>query len=462
MAVKKTKDKNGAGVPTKYIKQPYPVSEVRGDFTVQQTHILIEMMEQLQDKMEQRMNEGQLLLFKDEDFDDNGRIHIDVKFSDVASRPDYYKEVEMLADRMMQMYIKSETEENGDGMVELEHFVSAVKYTKQGSRRNFIRFSFDKVQAKQLFNMARYSKYLKAVAKGAKNRYTARLYMLMTSTRKFGVWNIRYDELRKILGCDDYDEKSKSFVCKKYPLYKSFKMAVLKTAEKELKALADAGESDCWFEYREHLPNGKSTGAPEILEFIIHTTSMGEIEDAKAAKNMGIMEIEKVLKEYGLKSADVKQIVDRLGDGDVKHVLDVIRSVIERVDKSDDVKDRRAYMVASLKNALIDTEVNTSGTVAVDTSGTVAMSKTAENGKAVTLKEEEVSEQTKADFYAALNKISPEWRDAFQLYGSKNGIPVILMPSATTRETFEKCGGSLDAFTETLGEIKISYKTDSV
>lgn len=97
----------------------------------------------------------------------------------------------------------------------------------------------------------------------------------------------------------------------KYPQYKSFKMGVLKTAEKELKELADAGLSDCWFEYKEKIEPEKlkamnSNGEIDAdenrhkymtLEFILHTTEMGEIESARCEDAKQNIDIDKRLAE---------------------------------------------------------------------------------------------------------------------------------------------------------------------
>jgi hypothetical protein len=50
--------------------------------------------------------------------------------------------------------------------------------------------------------------------------------------------------------------------------YKHFKAYVLRTAEKELKELADEGRSDCWFEFAE-LPEGFD-GEPQRFDFTVH------------------------------------------------------------------------------------------------------------------------------------------------------------------------------------------------
>jgi hypothetical protein len=98
--------------------------------------------------------------------------------------------------------------------------------------------------------------------------------MLITSARGFerddtGIfhWYIGYDELRRILGCDIKGADSR-WQRKSQKLYKHFKADVLRTAQKELKEMADAGKSDCWFEFTE-LPEGFD-GEPLRFDFLVH------------------------------------------------------------------------------------------------------------------------------------------------------------------------------------------------
>ena len=355
MAKKKTNKEGETNLPEKYIKQPYPISELRGNFTLQQTHILVEMMDQLQERMEIRMKEGQTLLFKDEDFDDAGKIHIMIKFSDITSRSDYYGQIEELAKRMKQMYIKSEyKDEENNTVVRLQDFVYEVSYTKRGSKRNYIKFTFDKEQAERLFNMSKYSRYLKSVAKAAKNRYTVRLYWLMTSSRRFGKWSIKYSELRRIFGFDQYNNSTKRYEPILHSEFKLFKSAVLRVAEKEMKKLADEGISDCWFEFREVIAPEKLTeeNADGIvnydenrrkyltLEFILHITEKGEIEEIRCEEVIETMDIDKRLAEdFDQTPSQRKKILEACSEwmDDLALKLDYLTKFVA------DKEDKRGY-----------------------------------------------------------------------------------------------------------------------
>jgi hypothetical protein len=273
-------------LPARYIRQPYPVSAMQADLSTQQVRILVGMMQSIQDGV-QRMFEqnkrdehGQLLLFSDADMRDD-HVRVEFKFSDIAVRPDAYSDVKEIAEKFMYMVLSYEDKEAGE--VTLKHFVDEVTFPMKGSKRDRIVFAFTREQAKTVFNFTKYSRYMMSVAAGAKSKHTARIYMLITSARGFeqdgsGIfhWYVGYDELRRMLGCDEKD-KGGQWHRKRLKPYKHFKAYVLRTSESELKALADDGKSDCWFEFIE-LPENFN-GEPSRFDFVVHLCETKKIED---------------------------------------------------------------------------------------------------------------------------------------------------------------------------------------
>ena len=278
-------------LPMRYIRQPYPISAMQADLSTQQIRILVGMMQSIQDGVQQmfergqRNDRGQLLLFPDMEDD---HVPIEFKFSDVADRPDSYRDVEVIAKKFMHMVFSYEDKEAGE--VTLQHFVDEVTYPRRGSKRDRIVFSFTKKQAQTVFNFTKYSRYMLSVAAGAKSKHTARIYMLITSARGFerdgeGVfhWYVSYDELRRMLGVDEKDEHGHWFR-KRQKQYKHFKADVLRTAEKELKAMADEGKSDCWFDFIE-LPEGFD-GEPQRFDFLVHLNETKKMEHKEEPSDM--------------------------------------------------------------------------------------------------------------------------------------------------------------------------------
>lgn len=268
-------------VPVRYIRQPYPISAMQADLSRQQIRILVGMMQNVQDSVQSMFERGatgdQLLLFPDME-----NVHIDFKFSDVADRPDAYRDVEKIANKFMQMVFRYEDKQKGE--VTLSHFVDKITYPSRGSKRDKIRFTFTREQAQVVFNFTMYSRYMLSVASEADSKHTARIYMLITSARGFerdssGAyhWYVGYEELRRMLGCDEKDERGRWYR-KSQKLYKHFKADVLRTAENELRRLAEEGKSDCWFEFIE-LPEGFN-GEPQRFDFVVHQSEVKKIVSA--------------------------------------------------------------------------------------------------------------------------------------------------------------------------------------
>ena len=289
---------NKSAMPVKYIRQPYPISAMQADLSRQQIRILVGMMQSIQDgvrkmfEKNQRTDNGQLLLFPDMQDD---HVKVEFRFSDIAVRPDAYRDVETIAEKFMKMVFRYEDKDAGE--VTLQHFVDEVTYPKRGSKRDRIVFSFTKKQAQTVFNFTKYSRYMLSVAASANSKHTARIYMLITSARGFerddaGVfhWYVGYEELRRILGCDEKDAADRWYR-KSQKQYKHFKADVLRTAQKELKEMADAGKSDCWFDFTE-LPEGFDS-EPQRFDFIVHLS-----EAKKELPASGLSAVEPAMLEF--------------------------------------------------------------------------------------------------------------------------------------------------------------------
>lgn len=285
-------------LPTNYIRQPYPISAIQADLSNLQIRILVSMMKNIQDGV-RRMFErgpvgGQLELFPE--MKEDG-ISIEFKFSDVVDRPYQYRDVERVAHEFMDMVFRYDDKQKGE--VTLSHFVNEVTYPSLNNKRDKIRFNFTRKQAQVVFNFTMYSRYLLPVVMSSKSKHTARLYMLVTSARGFEQnnsgayhWFIGYEELRRILGCDAKDDRGR-WCRKSQKQYKHFKSDVLRTAERELKSLADAGKSDCWFEFSE-IPE-KYDKEPKRLDFLVHLT---DIEKSGATEDKLIPELIKPMRKW--------------------------------------------------------------------------------------------------------------------------------------------------------------------
>ena len=293
--IQKTQGAEETNLPD-YVWQSQNITMMQADLSKQQLRILAGMMKSIQEGVRKMFERGpnkeqQLLLFPDMQ-KDTDTVEIEFKFSDIAVRPDAYRDVQTIANKFMTMVFRYEDKDQGE--VTLEHFVHKVSYPKRGSKRDKIRFTFTKDQTEAAFNFARYTRYMLSVALEADSKHTIRLYWLICSARGFdrndsGIFHlyVTYEELRRILGCDEKD-KNGQWVRKRQKLYKHFKADVLRVAENEMKELADNGKCDCWFEFIE-LPDD-FVGDPQRFDFVVHAVDpvgVRQIATVKPAPAIG-------------------------------------------------------------------------------------------------------------------------------------------------------------------------------
>lgn len=351
-----------------WIKQPYALSVMRGDLSLTQTHIMVELMGALQVKINDfiaHMGEEGNAVFKEEDFNENGVAHVDVNLAAVSNRPDYYADVESMAYRLMGATIKRPEEVEGMKMMKLSHVFDSISVpfedNERGRRKGFIRFYFNREQAKEIFNFTRYSKYIKAVARNSSSQYTSRLYMIITAYKAFGRWEVDYSELRKILGFLAYEEDENGqwrWVEKKYTEYRQFKRRVLNTAADELRDLADKGEADCYFDFQEIYPAGKKKGTPEKILFTITVSDLGKEQNHSASFAKKLITVEDFLKQdFGFRTSEIRQMLPRINDDNIDVFIAKMNEVKKYVDKEGDkILDKKKYAFTALRNVIDDFE----------------------------------------------------------------------------------------------------------
>ena len=351
-----------------WIRQPWGISVMRGDLSLTQTHIMVELMGALQVKINDfiaHMGEEGNSVFKEEDFNENGVAHVDVSLAAVSNRPDYYADVESMAYRLMSATIKRPEEVEGMKMMKLSHVFDSISVpfedNERGRRKGFIRFYFNREQAKEIFNFTRDSKYIKAVARNASSQYTSRLYMIISAYKTFGHWEVEYAELRKILGFYAYEEDENGqwgWVEKKYTEYRQFKRRVLKTAADELRDLAEKGEADCYFSFKEIYPLGRKNGTPEKILFIITTSDLGREQGKSILMAKKLIAIEEVLKnDFGFRTSEIRQIVPRITEDNMDVFMAKMQEVKEYMMKEESkIIDKKKYAFTALRNVIDDFE----------------------------------------------------------------------------------------------------------
>lgn len=148
--------------------------------------------------------------------------------------------------------------------------VTIYKYDK---KKPEITIAVPKAMAEQVFNLNGWiDHYLDYVVTNIDSGYTGRLYIYLSSKRKNSktdvVFKENYDTFREIMGFIGTEKD-------KYPYYSDFRKRVLESSHKELKAKANTGDCDLWFDY-EPIYTLQGGRTPSALQFTVHISALGK------------------------------------------------------------------------------------------------------------------------------------------------------------------------------------------
>lgn len=354
--------RRNAPAEAKWLTQPINITFMKGDMTLNQVNTMIELVDALQEQIGYALTNKVKSVFKDEDYDAMGKLVVPVAFSSMTSDARRYQYYEDVARSLAETSVTIEKiGDDGTPYTSIKPIISEARVPKSdsGYRSGTIEFVIEKEMVDTLFDINRYNRYIKSVAKNSKSVYTSRIYQFITAYKNIGTWKPKYEELHVIFGLSTYvtDKvtKLKTWVPKKYPNYRQFKQKILKVAHDELKELADRGEVDCYFEFSEEYPTAKHMGKPERIVFNIISTSFGIDHDKSVAVSRQKIEIEKMLREFGCSVSDMKQILKLVTADNAKYCIEQITNIKAYIcTHKDKVGNVKAYAVSSIKNALIE------------------------------------------------------------------------------------------------------------
>lgn len=357
--IEKIISKNLPSEQQHYTRQPISLTFLKGDLSLSQVNALVEVVDSVQDKINAVLQKGKDAqghysdLFSQQDTGPDGRVNIDIKLSALGVAPSHYGEVAEAVLKLQDIKFAREVKIDGkdywqsvvlfpnisipasackgyDHLDKDGNLVSGKRY------QGFIRFKFNLDDANALFSLNRYTQFLKTVTGRCRSQFTSRMYLYISSNKKFGRWSISYKELRRLFGATKFvkrengkfvekdiqqkflvgtveieeEEKGGAWVRVKYPGYGQFKQKILKVAETELKKMADEGVVDCFFTYDEILPKGIKRGTPESFVFHIHTTAMNAqiVEEVEQIKIYSEIE-KKLIHVLDIKASEAKKIM---------------------------------------------------------------------------------------------------------------------------------------------------------
>lgn len=244
-----------------WLIQPLAVTTMRHDFSKTQIKVLVSLIEKLQKKIHEKLNNPQRDLFNGEDFDADGKIPVQLYYKDLGVADSNYATLEdslkMLAHIPVEIVARGKDKKKdwvkSTNLCDVYTFDN-VKYNKYA----VVKMSPD-IADRLLSLELGYHRLGKEVVFNAKNKYTQRIYMTLEAWIDRGWCRLNMIEFRKSLRLED-----------KYNSYYDFEKRVLRPACKELKETAEKGFCDCYFEYEpEYEPGQKKCEYPPYLRFKI-------------------------------------------------------------------------------------------------------------------------------------------------------------------------------------------------
>jgi hypothetical protein len=207
-------------------------------FSLLQTRFFVSLIKSLQEAIKTEM-EGkdwrQLILFDEMNKD---MLRVGIQLSDIA-RPDQYQEVVEAAKSFLNVNVEIEST-LGKGRVKLANLLTAVDFPIKVNGKSVVYVEMYKNVGHEIISIEKnfngrpikFTRYFFETAIGAKSKYTAKMYMLISSWKSKGGFVTTLENLRATLGLGEEE----------YTNYNDFKRFVLKPIQKDLEK-----QSDCWF-----------------------------------------------------------------------------------------------------------------------------------------------------------------------------------------------------------------------
>lgn len=223
-----------------YMQQPNRVTEASYDYTLVQKKILTAVIYFLQEGIKTRLNGQsyeQLEIFKQSA---NEKIQIKIPLHEITGSKQYYNDVRESAKMLASIVVKLPGKDpfTGKAGVYFRGLMTVFVPDDYKYDRHMV-IEVEKEVAKRLMEIEKndrgipinYTRYAYEIIMRSKNKYTPRIYEMISSWKKKGGFVIALDEFRGWLMLGD-----------KYGTYKDLKARVIKPAHDEL-----FEKADCWF-----------------------------------------------------------------------------------------------------------------------------------------------------------------------------------------------------------------------
>lgn len=287
MAASKEKQKNSMVSPkneliqqlpdSEYIKNPLVYSQIRGDFSLIQTNVLVAIAATMQTRINERFVDGRMgPLFSKEELA-KGKVTFEVPLQSLGVKTKEYAAVHEACKGLTKLDTTfNYVDENGQKRTRTSVIFTDVDVptytTSTGAERRsgIIKIDMNASVAEMVFNQSgAYVEHLGGIVKLCRSPRTPRLYIYLSAWKSKRMCTLGYEALKEFLGVLVYSKDRSKILQDKCTTWAVFHRDVLKPAQREMDKLASRGEIEFSFTYEPVYHNGKKRGNPDSVRFIL-------------------------------------------------------------------------------------------------------------------------------------------------------------------------------------------------
>jgi hypothetical protein len=352
-----------------WIKNPFIYSQIRGDFTLIQTQIMISIVSKLQDKVNEYINYKSGTYQLELPFVGDareGEVEFLIKLSDLGIRKDMYRDLEDACEKLLKMIVSyTKVESSGREYMVMANIFSRIEIPKDQVKSDDTEMQFKNKERRsgllkvymlknnfmEVFDMRKgYVEHIKKIVPLCRKKRTPRLYIYLSRWKDVGHKLVDYNELKEYLGVLSLDAKRTKIQEDQYPLYSLFASKVLDVVKAEMDALATMNEIDFTFSYVPKYNDGRKRGNPDGILFNITLSDIGMQKKRKAALDKTSNTSQKLLKEeYKLTDADVFSLYSGLTPEQVPLVNAEVFNLRDRL-QTIKMNNPKLYVIQSMRN----------------------------------------------------------------------------------------------------------------
>lgn len=262
---------------SEYIKNPLVYSQIRGDFSLIQTNVLVAIAATMQTRINERFVDGKMgPLFSKEELS-KGKITFEVPLQSLGVKTKEYAAVHEACKGLTKLDTTiNYTDESGQKRTRTSVIFTDVDVptytTSTGAERRsgIIKIDMNASVAEMVFNQSgAYVEHLGGIVKLCRSPRTPRLYIYLSAWKSKRMCTLGYEALKEFLGVLVYSKDRSKVLQDKCTTWAVFHRDVLKPAQREMDKLAGKGEIEFSFTYEPVYHNGKKRGNPDSVRFLL-------------------------------------------------------------------------------------------------------------------------------------------------------------------------------------------------